>query len=296
MSMLSNLHRARCLVIAFLLWNGTHAIATAAETNVTALVSEARLAYQQGQAKESLILINKAIEANPKSPEARYFRGQLYVQSRQFQNAIQDFSEAVKQRPDFADAWEQRGEAQFRSGKVAGSIEDFDQFLKLEPAKKPYLWQLGLSYYYAGRYEDGKKLFELHQTVNRHDVENAVWHFLCAAKVIGLEKAREQLIPIEGDRRIPLMQIYALFRGKGTVDDVLKAAQAGDPGKAERQERQFYTHLYLALYYDATGNETAAREAIAKASGEFAEDGYMGDVARVHALFLRDKPGAKPSK
>mgnify|MGYP000446850332 CR=1 FL=1 len=41
--------------------------------------------------------------------------------------------------------------------------------------------------------EEGRKLFELHRSVNPQDVENAAWHFLCAARVDGLEKARAQL-------------------------------------------------------------------------------------------------------
>src|SRR5205085_8743876 len=102
-------------------------------------------------------------------------------------------------------------------------------FLSLEPQQKPYHWQRGISLYYAGRFDDGKKQFELHQTVNTQDVENAVWHFLCTVRLEGLESAKKQLIPIEKDARVPMAQVHQLFAGKARPQDVLAAAQAAPP-------------------------------------------------------------------
>src|SRR6266853_660464 len=56
--------------------------------------------------------------------------------------------------------------------------------------------------------------FELHQTVNDNDVENAVWHYLCVARLAGVEKAHASLIRIQRDSRVPMMAVYALFGGK----------------------------------------------------------------------------------
>ena len=52
--------------------------------------------------------------------------------------------------------------------------------------------------------------------------------------------------------------------------------------------RLFYAHLYLGLYYDATGDTKLAREHIFKAAA-FKADHYMGDVARVHAGLLKKR-------
>lgn len=48
---------------------------------------------------------------------------------------------------------------EFREGKVDESIQLFDRALELEPSLLPFLWQRGLSYYYAKRYEEGAKQF-----------------------------------------------------------------------------------------------------------------------------------------
>ena len=44
----------------------------------------------------------------------------------------------------------QSGMRSFRKCDVTGSIQAFDEALRLDPAIRPYLWQRGLSLYYAG--------------------------------------------------------------------------------------------------------------------------------------------------
>src|SRR5207244_800732 len=81
-----------------------------------------------------------------------------------------------------ADDYVRRGMDQFQWGHIKESLADFDRAIALAPKQAPYLWQRGISLYYAGRYDDGRKQFELHQTVNGNDVENAAWRFLCMAR------------------------------------------------------------------------------------------------------------------
>jgi len=184
--------------------------------------------------------------------------------------------------------WQRRGEEYFRNSEFAKSVADFDRYLQLAPDQKPYHWQRGISLYYAGRFEDGRRQFESHQTVNPNDVENAVWHFLCVARRDGIDKARASLIEITRDGRVPMMEVLGMYRGKTQPEEVLAAAQRGTPARNELRGRLFYAHLYLGLYFDAIGDSTKARDHIFKAAGEFAEDHYMGDVARVHAKRLRE--------
>ena len=113
-----------------------------------------------------------------------------------------------------ADEYNRRGAAHFQRAQIQQSLADFDRAIALDPAQAPYHWQRGISYYYAGRFEDGRKQFELHQKVNPNDVENAAWHFLCVARSAGVEKARASLIPVKEDERVPMLQIHALFAGK----------------------------------------------------------------------------------
>ncbi len=246
------------------------------------LQRQAKLAYASGKRDEAITLITQAIAREQKNPRGYFIRARFHEESREPAKAIADYDQVIKLDPRLPDAWQNRGSEHFKLGHLKESIADFDKFIELVPAQAAYHWQRGISLYYAGRFEDGRKQFELHQTVNSNDVENAVWHFLCVARASSLEKARAALIPIKGDSRVPLMEVHGLFAGKLKPEDVLKAASAGSPPPLRLNRQLFYAHLYLGLYYEAIGDEQRAREHITKAAGQSQAGDYMGDVARVH--------------
>jgi lipoprotein NlpI len=188
---------------------------------------------------------------------------------------------------------ELRGSDHFRAARFAESVADFDAEIRLDPRRAPWHWKRGISLYYLGRYADGAKQFEGYQTVDGNDVENAVWRFLCQARdpAVGFEKAQQQILPIKDDRRVPMMQVYALYRGKLTPDDVLSTARAGDPSEDTLHQRLFYAHLYLGLYHEVRGDLAAAKKHIAEAEKRKIGH-YMWDVAAVHARML-EKPAEK---
>ena len=63
----------------------------------------------------------------------------------------------------------------FRKGDVNGSIALWDEAEALLPSLRPYLWQRGLSYYYADRFAEASKQFRDDVAVNPFDVEEIVW-------------------------------------------------------------------------------------------------------------------------
>ncbi|HSI61530.1 MAG TPA: hypothetical protein VLE43_00390 [Candidatus Saccharimonadia bacterium] len=181
-----------------------------------------------------------------------------------------------------ADAYFQEGVKAFFDAKPKESVAAFDKVISLERSAAPQLWQRGLSLYYTEDYKEGRKQFELHQTVNSNDVENAAWHFICVAKADGLEAARKVLIPISGDARVPMKEVHELFAGKGSEEAVLKAAAAGDVGEDVRRNHLCYAHLYLGLYFEALGEKEKAKTHMVKAATDYKMDHYMGKVAQVH--------------
>ena len=261
------------------------ALLLAAAEKADDLLTQAQAAQRKGGLGEALILATQAIKADPTNAQCYYVRGRLYAEDREHAKAVADFDQALAFEPRAAEIYQLRGLEQFKLGRFKESCADFDKFLQFLPQKAPYHWQRGISCYYAGRYEDGRKQFELHQTVNSNDAENAVWHFLCVARLAGMPKARAALLPIKDDPRVPMMQIYALFAGRAKPDEVLTAAKAA--ASASDLDRQlFYAHLYLGLFYDLSGNVKLARKHLTQAQ-EYKVDDYMGEVARVHAELLQ---------
>jgi lipoprotein NlpI len=172
-----------------------------------------------------------------------------------------------------------RGMQKLRDNDVAGSLADFDRAATLDPQSAPQLWQRGIADYYAGKFREGRRQFELHQTVNPDDVENAAWHFLCVARLEGLPAARKALLKIDTTRdpRVPMAEIYQLFAGRGSPDSVLRLAAKDSTPRAA-----MYANLYVGLYFEAAGESDKARTFVGKAAAAAVPDNYMRDVAKVH--------------
>lgn len=222
------------------------------------LYREALAASSKGESAAAVKLLDRAIAVEEKSAQLHYLRGR----------------------------------ERFRTGDVDGSIADFDTTAKLEPNRERELWERGLSHYYAGRFDEGAKQFEQYQTFYDNDVENSVWRYACVARKHGVKKALETLLPIENDRRVPFMEIYAMFQGTTKPEEVLAAANAGEATAENRKERLFYSHLYIGLWHEANGRADKAKEHLTLADEKYKIGHYMWDVAHVHVAGLK-KSGAK---
>ena len=189
----------------------------------------------------------------------------------------------------------ERGTEHFFAGRISESLKDWDRVVELVPQQAPHHWQRGIALYYAGRFKEGIAQFEIHQTVNGRDVENAVWHFICAVKAEGgsIEKARKSMYPYAGDRRIPLKEVHALFKGTGSAEEVLAAATESKADKVGLRNNLCYAHLYLGLYYEALDESEKAAHHMRKAAIDYQMDHYMGKVAQIHHALLQKGPKEK---
>lgn len=175
-----------------------------------------------------------------------------------------------------------RAVADFEQGRVVESAAGFDTVARLRPDLAPQLWQRGIALYYAGRYKDCREQFESHRKVNPNDVENAAWHFLCVARQESATQARNAMLPVGPDSRVPMRQIDEMFRGRRTPNEVITAG-------GNQASGQFHAELYVGLYFEAIGNKPLALQHITNAAAPrfAASGGYMHTVARVHLGLLQ---------
>jgi len=234
--------------------------------------------------EKALELANEGIKTSPKDPRFYLIRGKIFEKKGKFTEALQDYNACLKIDGKNLEAYESKGSANFKLGRVKESARDFDWVVETYPQRANGHWQRGISLYYAGRYEDGKKQFEGYEKVDTNDVENAIWHFLCNARLKGIETARKEMLKIGKDRRIPMMLVYDLYRGKCKPEEVLEGAM-GEGGNKDQQ--LFYAYLYLGIYYELLENRKKALECLEKAANRYKIDHYMGDVARVHWELLK---------
>lgn len=141
----------------------------------------------------------------------------------------------------------------FQQGKIQESIQYFDQADSLVPNEKlsPYLWQRGISLYYANAFQEASHQFQLDVKVNPLDVEEIVWDiasqnrlFDSQGSILSSSSSTSSpssssssltsprylsLPPGKSDRRKIMNVIYSLFRNENNVkeQDLIYAGRHG---------------------------------------------------------------------
>jgi hypothetical protein len=171
----------------------------------------------------------------------------------------------------------------------------YDSIINDDPRRKPYLWQRGLSLYYAGRYQDGANQFKTDVAVNPNDTEEQIWHLLCLSKIddIGsLDKARIQKLQVGNDRRPIMKLVQKLFLGddnnnnNNNTETERTLIEVATTTKSDNGGNSFYASLYLSLYYESLNDEKLSQQYMINAiETEYARSSGrrdpMVDVAKV---------------
>jgi hypothetical protein len=173
-----------------------------------------------------------------------------------------------------------RGMREFRENKIAASIATFDAVIASSERRRPYMWQRGLSLYYAGEYAEGARQFRLDVSVNPNDTEESIWAMLCESKLSSFEVAQSNMLVVGRDSRSVMRAAYDLFRGAGSLEALESA------GRGVNSHDEFYSLLYQGLYYEARGESVNAERCILNSlETEYGRksDDYMVSLAVVHA-------------
>jgi tetratricopeptide (TPR) repeat protein len=200
------------------------------------------------------------------------------LSSPSLENRLRHWNDTISKNPTNIKAYIQRGMVYFQLAQIDESIGDFDKAEQLDPEIKPYLWQRGLSYYYAERFVEGAQQFEIDLTVNSQDVEETVWRYLCIARLEGIEAARNTLLPVKNDPRQVMRYIYDLYADNYKIDDIVSISES------QGKQSNFYSHLYLGLYYEAQNDTENASKYIVKAADKYQINDYMCHLAQVHKI------------
>jgi lipoprotein NlpI len=211
------------------------------------------------------------------------------LKEKKFSEAVRFASQAIEADPSNAAAYDLRGTANFKLGRIQESLADYDKQIELNPKTGPAHWRRGLTLYYAEKFAHGVSQFTTSDKEEPNDVENAIWHFLCNARVKGLEKARGEMLKVAKDPRGEyMMKIYEMFKGIAKPEDVFKSAEAGEVKDDVRHKQRFYANYYVSMYCEATGKPEQSLKYMKIAAQKYPIGDYMMDVANVH-LKLREK-------
>jgi lipoprotein NlpI len=205
---------------------------------------------------------------------------------------IARLTDEIKESPKDVDLYSRRGDAHFFRGKFAEAAADYEKTVELKPDLDTSHWRKGIAYFYAQRYKDAAHQFEIYHSFDNVDRENGIWRYLSQVKAIGRDKAREGLLKYEKDDREPFPDVYRMFSGDLSGDDVLKRINSAEISALEKEKRLFYAELYVGLNDYVDGRTESAEKHLEQAtkntwgSKAGGGPGYMWHVARVHHELL----------
>ena len=201
----------------------------------------------------------------------------------------------------------------FRNGDIQGSIEKFDSSIPptfrtdnndvtVTTGVKAYLWQRGISYYYADQFENGSRQFRDDVLQSPLDVEEIVWDAACLMRLQQQQQQQENnksgttndfkvtvpppnmlsLPPGKQDRRPIMSTVLKLFEGKATEHDLANVGHSSGYAADD-----FYSKFYLGLYAESIGENFKAEgymksAALSQYARSVGSRDYMVDCARVH--------------
>ena len=193
---------------------------------------------------------------------------------------------------DAVGKYSRRGDLHMFLGKFAEAETDYKKMSELKPDLDASHWRLGIAMYLAGHPEDAAAQFDKYHSFDNVDRENGIWRYLSHRAAFGKEKAREQLLKYEKDDRPPFREVYQLFEGTLTGDQVLQSISPELP-ESSRQSRLFYAQLYVGLNDAVEEKPEAAIKALREAvknewprEAGFGPD-YMWHVGRLQYLRLK---------
>jgi tetratricopeptide (TPR) repeat protein len=128
-----------------------------------------KTSFVSGDYKNAIDYLTKAIELDPKSSRAYYYRGIAYGKLGNDQQAIKDFDKAIELNPKYSMAYNGRGIAYGNLGDYKQAIEDYNKAIELNPKYAHAYYDRGLAYDKLGNYkqaiEDYGKAIELTQNI-----------------------------------------------------------------------------------------------------------------------------------
>lgn len=200
---------------------------------------------------------------------------------------------AIAKSPTEVELYSQRGDVRFFLGDFKEAVADYEKMVQLDPALDAQHWRRAIAHFYAGDHAQAAKQCEKYHAFDNVDRENGIWRYLCQRKAGGREEARKELIKYTKDDREPFGDLYRMFEGKLTGDEILTKIRAAKLSDDERNKRLFYADLYVGLNDAIEGRTDSAITHLEAASKNRwgAEAGYgphyMWQVGKRHLELLR---------
>jgi tetratricopeptide (TPR) repeat protein len=109
--------------------------------------------YQQGNYRQAMEDLNRAIEIHPGFADAYYNRGVVYNNLSNYRQAMEDLNRAIEIHPGFADAYYNRGVSYGGLGNYMRAIEDYGKAIEIRPDYADAYYNRGFTYENLGQHQ-----------------------------------------------------------------------------------------------------------------------------------------------
>lgn len=121
--------------------------------------------YKNGQLDKALQVFSSAVQQDPGSASAHFWRGRMYIKKKQYAEAAGDFAMAVKLNPAYSEAYDNLGWLAMQRGALDESLRYLNRSIQLKPANGWAYYNRGHIYFKRGRrklaLQDAKKACSL---------------------------------------------------------------------------------------------------------------------------------------
>ncbi len=266
--------------------------ALALEPNSDAGLRRLGTAYQRaGQLDLAVGAFAQAVKINPYYWNNHNSLGGAYYRVGQNEKALEAYKEVVRLNPEEGRGWGNMGAAYYRLGDWVSCIAALEKAIQLDPS---FRFQLGVAYFFQGRYGDAAKAFE---SVVQEDPENAEKRVSLADAYRWSNQPEKAAAAYSKAIDLALNELKADPKSTTALGILaVSFARTGDPKQALeriRQARQIDRKENILMYREATVHTLASRlpEALASLK-EALQNGYSPHEARADPDLkpLRDLP------
>ncbi len=240
-------------------------------TSADAYIALGELREVQARPDEAEALFLRAVDLKRNYWKAHEALAGFYYSNEQYEQAVDAYEIATSLAPDIASLFAGQGAAYTMLGDFDRAREAYDRSLELRPGRQAYT-NIGLSYYYAGKFEDAAEMQR--QALTYAPDDHRVWGRLAESFRFIPGRAEEAL---EAYRRAAELAANNLeindrdWRTRGLL--ALYLAHTERPDQALDQARQALdisnqspeALYYLALVHLQAGDREQALEALERA-------------------------------
>jgi tetratricopeptide (TPR) repeat protein/predicted Ser/Thr protein kinase len=232
---------------------------------------EGEIYRASGRYAESLRIYDGALDLDPKDLWSHLSKGKAYRAMDSLDAAAREFRLAGASDPWYAGAYHYLGYVLFLEGRYEEAIEPFSRFVRLEPGNPDGFCNLGAIYFQVGRWDEARDTFEAALAIDTTAsvCSNLGTIYFSEARYADAADMYARAMEASGGNYLVcgyLAECYFWIPGESEkATEYYRRAIVLAEKEMEQTPDDVSLVSSLASYYERVGDETGARELLARA-------------------------------